>query len=46
MFLKLLGDLLFQITTGSETFDPLAATKKAAVKGCLEMTGETRLLLL
>ena len=32
MFLKHLGDLLFQITTGSEIFEPSAATKKAVVR--------------
>ena len=46
MFLKHLGDLLFQITTGSEIFEPSAATKKAAVKRSLELIGETRMLLL
>ena len=31
MFLKHLGDLLFQITRDSEIFQPSAAIKKAAV---------------
>ena len=37
MFLKHIGDLLFQITIGCDTFEPSAATKNAAVRRYLDL---------
>ena len=44
MFLKHHGDLLFQITTGYEISEVSAATKKAAVRRCLDFLSPVRLL--
>ena len=44
MFLIHLGDLLSQITTGSQIFESSAATKKAAIRRCLDFLPPLHLL--